>query len=80
MTYYVITAFVAPADCQAVAVGMSASEALDKWQTWILNGETLESCTAEACAWIMTAKSDMRNYGKSAPQDSGCHYRLEHCY
>ena len=77
---WIVTAFIAPADVQAVSYGSTASEALDRWQSWITNGEPLESLSDEQASWISAAKSAMRNYGLSPKQDSGCHYRLETLY
>lgn len=81
--YYVITAYVAPCDCQAVAVALSTSAALNKWEYWITRGEDLQNLPADERRWIDEARSDMRNHGRTKPQVHnlpGCHYRLEICY
>ena len=77
---WIITAFIAHRDCQAVAYGETVTQALDRWQSWITNGEPLESLSTENMIWISEARSAMRNHGLSAKQDSGSHYRLDKLY
>lgn len=77
---YIVTAFIAPGDCQAIAYGETATEALNRWQVWLTRGESIENLPYEDAAWIAAARSAMRNHGLSPKQDSGCHYRLEKLY
>lgn len=77
---YIVTAFISPGDCQAIAYGETATVALDRWQSWITRGDSLESLDDETAFWIANARSAMRNHGLSPKQDSGCYYRLEKLY
>jgi len=77
---WIVTGFIAPGDCQAIAYGETAGEALGRWQVWITRGEPMESLPDADALWITEARSAMRNHGLSSKQDSGCHYRLEKLY
>lgn len=77
---WIVTGFIAPADCMAIAYGETAQEAIDRWAVWLTRGESMESLSDSDFQWLTEAKSDLRNIGKTKPQDSGCHYRLERLY